>query len=162
MNIRFTDEMNPRNAAGVIDVLRAPRLWIPTVADYGARHGEWLGKVEHGLIDGTRHALHARVGRQSVGAIVYRPNESDLRIIDIRNISIHPDVKGRRFGTFMLRNIEMLAQEQYADVERFRIDTKATNTEMLSFLSEQGYGLTSVSDLYGDGKPDVVLEKSLI
>ena len=35
---RFTDEMNPRNAAKVTDVLRGKRIYIDTERDYPGLH----------------------------------------------------------------------------------------------------------------------------
>lgn len=51
INFRLTDEMNPENAARIMDCLGEPRLWIPTEEDYGPLHGKWLEKIEHRLIN---------------------------------------------------------------------------------------------------------------
>ena len=161
MNIRINDEMNPARAAKVMDVLRAPRLWIPTYEDYGASVEGWLGKVEQELIDGKRHALYAQVGRQASGTVVWRPDIDDTSMIDIRNISIDPQVKGRYFGAFMVRNVEQLAREQYPNASTVRVDTKATNIDMLAFLARQGYSQQGTFDLYNSNKSDVILHKSL-
>ncbi len=158
MNIRFTDEMNPARAAKVIDVLRAPRLWIPTQQDYGADHEVWLEKVEAELAAGKRYALHAQMGRRSVGVIIWRPN-TQPRTVDIRNISVSPEVRGRYFGPFMLRNVEYDIHKKYPDVKEVRVDTKTTNTEMRAFLGRQDYIEVGVEDLYDSGKPDVILQK---
>lgn len=162
MDARFTDEMNPAQAARVMDVLRAPRLWIPTEQDYGdTTHKAWLAKVEQELVDGNRYALHAQMGTQSIGAVIWRPRASEPNVLDIRNISIHPDVKGRYFGAFMLRNVEWLMLENYPDATRIEVDTKTTNADMLSFLARQGYEVTGINDLYDSGRPDVLLRKTI-
>lgn len=161
MNTRFTDEMNVSRSAKVIDVLRAPRLWIPTEKDYGAGHEDWLAKVEDELTLGVRHALHAQADGRSVGAVIWRPNEVDPEVIDIRNISINPAVKGRYFGAFMLRNAEFLMRERYTGAHTIQVDTKVTNPDMRAFLARQGYVETGVADLYGSGKLDVILQKTL-
>ncbi len=158
MNIRFTDEMNSARAAKVIDVLCAPRLWIPTQQDYGAGHGVWLEKVEEELAAGKRYALHAQMGRRSAGVIIWRPS-AQPRTVDIRNISVSPEVRGRYFGPFMLRNVEYGIRERYPDVQGVRVDTKTTNAEMRAFLSGQEYIEVGVEDLYNSGKPDVILQK---
>lgn len=140
--------------------MREPRLWIPTEEDYPS-HSQWLGKVEAGLSSGERHALFATIGGQTVGAVVSRQGEVP-NTVDIRNISISPDVKGRYFGAFLLRNSECLAREITPDVASIRVDTKATNLDMIAFLHTQGYSEIDETDLCNSGALDVVLEKSLL
>ena len=161
MNVRFTDEMNPSRAARVTDVLRAPRLWIPTAKDYGPGHKDWLAKVEHELAVGARYALHAQVDGRSAGAVIWRSNETDPTLMDIRNISIDPAMNGRYFGAFMLRNAEFLMREQHPSVRTVQADTKTTNPDMRAFLARQGYTEVGVVDLYGSGKLDVLLHKTI-
>ena len=161
IDIRFTSEMNSRNAAKVADVLREPRLWIPTNEDYGAKqHQEWLEKTEAELVEEARFALLAIDGMKSRGAIVFRPDPDDETVMGIRNISISPETRGRLYGSFMLRNVEYAARQMLPRVETFEVDTKATNDEMLAFLAGQGYEQANVRDLYDSGKPDVVLRKA--
>ena len=161
MNVCFTDEMNPTRAAKVTDVLRAPRLWIPTAEDYGPGHKDWLAKVEHELTVGAGHALHAQVDGHSAGAVIWRPSETDPMVMDIRNISIDPAMNGRYFGAFMLRNAEFLMHQQYSGVRTVQVDTKTTNPDMRAFLARQGYTEVGVADLYGSGKLDVLLHKTI-
>lgn len=159
MDIRITNEITPSRAGKVMDVLRAPRLWIPTREDYGKGHDTWLQKVESELMTGKRSALLARIGDRSVGTVVWRENPDEDGVIDIRNISINPEAKGRYFGAFMLRNMEYCMRETKPDATLLRVDTKATNRDMLAFLARQGYETVDSLDLYESGKPDVVLEK---
>lgn len=159
MDIRITNEMTSSRAGKVMDVLRAPRLWIPTREDYGNGHDTWLQKVESELITGKRNALLARVGDCSVGTIVWRKNPDEDGVIDIRNISINPEIKGRYFGAFMLRNMEYCIRETNPEATLLRVDTKATNHDMLAFLAHQDYEAVDFLDIYESGKPDVVLEK---
>lgn len=160
MNIFFTDEINRRRAAQTIDVLRAPRLWIPTSDDYGVKaHDDWLAKTEHELIEGRQCALLAQSSWQHVGAIVWRAGEAPDQF-DIRNISIHPDTRGRSFASFMMRQVEHIVRERAAGSRPIiTVDTKVTNVEMIGFLRSIGYEITEISDLYDSGKPDAVLVK---
>lgn len=160
-SIHFTDEMNSRNAAEVAEVLRAPRLWIPTHEDYGTNHDRWLERTEADLGKDKKHALLARYGLKAVGVVVFRPSPCIKTTLDIRNISINPDVDGRKFGSFMLRNTEVIAQEIYPSLTVAQIDTKQTNTAMVAFLLSQGYEQVGVEELYEDGKPDLLFEKHL-
>lgn len=161
IDFHLTDEMNPRNAARVIDHLREERLWIPTTEDYGSRHNEWLEKTEARLIDNKVHALLATFGRIAVGAVIFRPEPNDQRIIGIRNISINPAYEGRYVGAFTLRNAEHVALETYPEAAQMIVDTKPTNYDMIAFLESQHYSPQEIIDLYHSGKPDVVLSKLL-
>lgn len=159
---RFTNEMNPSNAARVIDVMAGERFGIDTAKDYGAeQHQAWLGKTEVRLINNEAHALLAKVGLVAVGAIVFRLDPDDPKKVGIRNLSVDPTYWGRSFGTFLLDNAEHLAGEYYPEATTLDIDTKSTNLDMLGFLIERGgYTPRGIKDLYGSG-PDIMLHKPL-
>lgn len=144
-------------------VLRRPRLWIPTEADY-PRHSEWLDKVEAEVLDGSRRAFLARNGLTPTGVLVYKRDDDDPTILKIRNISVPPEERGRFVASYMLRNVELeIGPEDYPGVSSVVIDTKLSNREMLEFLIWHGYSLTEVTDLYQDGTGlDAVLTKSLL
>ncbi len=159
IDFRLTDTMNPKNAAQVVDHLRQPRLWIPTEKDY-PMHAAWVEKTEAELVSGSRHALLAKFGRAVAGAIVFRPEPDEPTTVDIRNISINPDFRGRHVAAFTLRNAEFVAREHYPETSQYTVDTKLTNHEMLAFLESQGYTPVEIVDLYSSGTPDVVLSKN--
>ncbi len=162
MNIRFTDEMNPTRAAKVAGVLKGERLLIPTQEDYGSKHDEWVAKAEAELATGgVRFAMLAELNNRPVGAFVWRCAE-EPGVVDLRNISIDPGAAGRHFATFMMRNVPYSVRDTHPDAEIIRVDTKTTNTAMLGFLAQEGYRLTEISDLYNSGKPDAILEKTLV
>lgn len=163
IDIRFSNEHNRRQLGDIMTVLSQPRLWVPTAADY-PRHKEWLGKSEAQIAEGTKRALLAYVGANPVGAIVYRRHEAAKNIVEIRNISIDPEVHGRLFGAFMLRQVETdsLAHD-FPGTDTLTVDTKATNGDMIAFLEKQGFRPSDAVDLYSDGTGmDVVLTKSLV
>jgi N-acetylglutamate synthase-like GNAT family acetyltransferase len=101
-----------------------------------------------------------QVDGRSAGAVIWRSNETDPTLMDIRNISIDPAMNGRYFGAFMLRNAEFLMREQHPSVRTVQVDTKTTNPDMRAFLAQQGYTEAGVVDLYGSGKLDVLLHKT--
>lgn len=158
MDIHVTNEMNPRNTGRVMDILRNERLF-DAHQDYDPdTYRQWLGKVEAELPTGNRYALLAQLNNRAVGAIIWRQG-SLPGITDIRNISIHPGVKGRYFGAFLLRQVEYCIGEQASGENTICVDTKATNRDMIGFLTSQGYRITGTRELYDDGRPDVLLQK---
>ena len=164
MDIHFTNRMTPDNVEMVGTTLSSPRLWIPTAEDYGAEgHLAWLEKSMAELREGRRFAMLATLGRRPVAAVVYRPGAKP-GLYDIRNISIHPDVEGELYGSFMLRQVEKAICNDAYLMQRITIlvDTKITNTSMLGFLRSQGYKPEAKPvDLYESGKPDIILSKHL-
>ena len=152
---------SPRLASLAIDVLRKPRLWIPTEKDYPS-HGTWLEKVEAELQQGKKRAMIGFFGKVPVGAVIYQRHPEQYDTLEIRNISISPEVGNRYIGSFLLRNSEIEAAAQdFPGVSQSMVDTKVANRTMLSFLEGHGYALRDSADLYGSGQLDAILVKSL-
>ena len=167
MNIRFTDDMNPARAGKVADVLRGERLWIPTADDYGGvNHARWVAKAEAELAQGERFAILATSDGRGAGALVWRPGDKPGQI-DLRNISITPDMRGRHLGAFCMNQLFFLAKEYVQQTEEqqsasellISVDTKETNLEMITFLANLGFTVEEIRDLYGGGKKDVVMRR---
>jgi ribosomal protein S18 acetylase RimI-like enzyme len=158
----FTNDHTSHAASNVIDVLRSPRLWIPTERDY-PDYEEWLLKIEAQIATGKKRAMLAHHDGKGVGAIVYGEHATEPKAINIKNISIAPNARGRYIGSFMLRNTEVEAVDtDFAGTENIFVDTKPANSEMLAFLGSHGYHPVGVTDLYGLGTgPDVILKKSV-
>ncbi len=159
---RFTTEHSSAGIAGIVDALRQPRLWIPTGQDYPT-HGAWLDKTEAQLAEGTKRAMAAYMGGKPIGTVIYQQSSETPGLLEVRNISISPDARGRHVGSFLLRNAEIeAARNDFPGVEQVVVDTKVSNKEMIAFLQSEGYGLEYVTDLYGqDTGLDAVLSKSL-
>jgi len=159
-NFRFTNEHSSAGAADVIDVLRRPRLWIPTEHDY-PNHDAWLDKTEAQIASGAKRAMSGYMGNRAIGAVIYRQSPEDLDIVDIRNISVSDDARGRYVGSFLLRNAELEASQiDFPGTREFVVDTKIANTEMIEFLMSHGYSIKEITDLYGLGAGlDAVMAK---
>ena len=104
------------------------------------------------------------MGKNTVGAVIYQGIVNQPRTLELRNISVSDDARGRYVGAFLLRNTEVEAtQNDFPGIEEVIVDTKSTNIEMLAFLESQGYGVKEITDLYGLGTGlDVVMSKSLV
>ena len=152
---------SPRQASLAIDVLRKPRLWIPTQKDYPG-HDAWLEKVEAELQQGKKRAMLGFIGKEPVGAVIYQRDPKRDNTLEIRNISISPEAGNRYIGSFLMRNSELEAvAHDFPGTVQVTVDTKVDNSEMLSFLSAHGYSLAEVTDLYDSGNPDAIMAKPL-
>jgi ribosomal protein S18 acetylase RimI-like enzyme len=161
-DFRFTNEHGPRGNNDVMQLLRRPRLWIPSHKDY-PDFTEWLDKTEARLATNETRAMIGYVGSRPSGVIVYRPHDTLEDTVQIKNISISPENRGRYIGSFLLRNVELEAvQHDYPGRQRVVVDTKATNIGMLDFLLEHSYVVDGVEDIYKLGAgPDIVLKKQI-
>lgn len=159
---RFTNEHRTSGIGTVVDVLRSPRLWIPAQRDY-PDYDNWLLKTEADIIAGSKRAMLARMNSQAIGAVIYQADGADPGTLNIRNISLSPDARGRHIGSFLVRNVEIEARRhEFPDSDQVSVDTKAANTDMIQFLLVNGYRVQAIKDLYGLGAGlDVVLTKPL-
>lgn len=159
---RFTNEHRSSEVGKVIDVLRRPRLWVPTAADY-PDHDQWLQRTEADIASGKKRAMISYYDGEPVAAIVYRRHPEHTNVVEIRNISVVPEARGRLIGSFALVNTELEAvQHDFPETDTLMLDTKTSNTEMIGFLERHGYGIQEVADLYGLGAGlDAVLVKSI-
>jgi ribosomal protein S18 acetylase RimI-like enzyme len=159
---RFTNEHSSSELGNVIDVLRRPRLWVPTEADY-PDHAAWLEKVEAQLGTNQKRAMVAYDTTTPIGAVVYQRHLECPKILEIRNISVAPESHGRYMGSFLLRNTEIEGiGNDFPGVDTVMVDTKVTNTGMITFLLHHGYKVEEVADLYGkETGLDVVLTKPI-
>ena len=157
---RFNNDHTSAEVADIVDVLRQPRLWIPTEKDY-PNHGSWLDKTEDLIISGKKRAMAAYMGKDAVGTVIYQRDPNQSHSLEIRNISVSADARGRYVGGFLLRNAEIeAAQNDFPGIEEYVVDTKASNEEMITFLESHGYSIKDITDLYGLGAGlDVVMSK---
>lgn len=158
---RFTNEYSPSQREGVMEVLRRPRLWVPE-ADYpDYRH--WLSKVESQLTESEKRAMVSYFGQDAVGAIVYQRHQTRPKTVEIKNISIQPDARGRYVGSFLLRNVELEAtHHDFPECNELVVDTKVSNLDMITFLMRHHYSIAGIDDLYqlGAGQ-DAVFTKTI-
>jgi ribosomal protein S18 acetylase RimI-like enzyme len=161
-DFRFTNEHTQSELGNVTDIIERPRLWIPSVVDY-PNYYDWTEKVEAEINTGQKRAMLAYSGREAIGTVVYQRHQELTGVVEIKNISVSPDSRGRYVGSFLLRNVELEATNQdYPECDEVLVDTKVTNGEMISFLLKHGYKLKEVEDLYDLGTAlDAVFYKSL-
>lgn len=159
---RFTNDHSSSDLGHVADVLLRPRLWIPTESDYPT-HGDWVQKTEAQLAADSKRAMMAYYGPVSVGTVVYQQHKTRPEAVEIKNISVSDDMRGRYVGSFLLRNAEIEAiTTDFPDCTTVVGDTKITNVDMIKFVLDHGYTVEEITDLYGLGTGlDVVFSKSI-
>lgn len=160
MRVTFTTEETWRRADEVVDHLRGPRLWVPrpNYPDFD----RWLEKAWRQLRSEEKRALLAIVDGRIAAAIVYQRHADDPLVLEVKNVSVRPDWRGRLVASFMLRNAEREGVRDFGSREAV-VDAKARNFAVRAYLLRNRYLPAEVKDLYGLGAgPDVVYRKVLV
>jgi ribosomal protein S18 acetylase RimI-like enzyme len=159
MEFLFTSDGMDRRADEILNYLRGPRLWIPH-EDYPDFDG-WLQKVHSQLKDETKRALVALSRGNVIGAVIYQRHMAEPTALEIKNITVRPDMRGRHIASFLVRNVEVEGAREFG-VRSVLVDAKVGNLEIRTFLFGEGYRIQTIEDLYGLGAgEDVLYRKSL-
>lgn len=150
----FTSEGMDRRADEVVDYLRGPRLWIPKMdyPDFDA----WCVKVHSQLKSEGKRALVALHSSNIVGAIVYQRHQTEGDTLEVKNLTVRPDMQGRHIASFLLRNAEVEGAHEFG-VRQALIDAKVSNWGIRAYLLGQGYQILGATDLYGLGSGDDII-----
>lgn len=160
MEFSFTNEIPASQTDRIVDYLLGPRLWIPNT-DY-PDYLDWAHRAHGELQRGTKRAMTATAGRELVGAVIYQSHKTQPDTLEIKNITVRPEARGRYIASFLLRNSEIEGARDFRSSVAV-VDTKATNIAMRRFLLTHGYGISGQTDLYGiQGGVDMVFKKRLI
>lgn len=157
MHLLVTDQLEGRLDA-VLGFLEGPRLWIPR-ADY-PDFVDWLHRAHGELRAGQKRAVVALEGPDVQGSVIYQPHKALRGVLELKNISVRPEARGRLLASFLLRQAELAGAA--LGLHQVVVDAKARNVEIRKFLLSQRYRPCGTADLYGLGAgDDVVYTKTL-
>jgi ribosomal protein S18 acetylase RimI-like enzyme len=159
MLLTFTTEQTCSRADEIVSYLLGPRLWIPSF-DY-PDFEEWLQKVHGQLKSEQKRAVVALSRGGVVGAVLYQRKAGEPSTVEMKNVTVRPDARGRYVASFLLRNAEVEAATDFG-VREAMVDAKARNLGIRAYLMHNGYRASRTEDLYGLGAgADVVYRKRL-
>lgn len=159
MHYAFTTEETVRRAEEIVSYLLGPRLWMPR-SDYPDIE-DWAHRTFYQLRNESKRAVVALLRGSVIGVVVYQRHRDDPWTLEIKNVTVRPDQRGRRIASFLLRNAEAEGAADFV-TSRSVTDAKASNLAVRAFLLREGYLPSRMCDLYGLGAgPDVVYEKAL-
>jgi ribosomal protein S18 acetylase RimI-like enzyme len=166
MHFVFTTEQTGKRADEIVDYLLGPRLWIPQVDypdfDVWATKVPGFGSWHTQLKKESKRAIIALARESVIGAIIYQRHQVLPDVLEIKNITVRPDARGRFMASFLLRNAEVEGAHDFGSHEVL-VDAKARNTAIRTFLLRNSYKALGIADLYGLGAgEDVVYRKRLI
>lgn len=163
MDIRFTNELHPARHDELIAYLQGPHLGNGMPQRHYPDYADWLRRVRVELGTRQKRAIIAIDGETIVGAIVYQHHQKEPDVLEIRHISVCPEMRGRNIASFMLRNLEIEGQRDFPGVTRVYCDAKPENHEIRLFLLLHDFVIVGIFDLYGLGAgEDMLFSKSLL
>ncbi len=159
MKFIFTNEFKSSKLDEIVEYLAGPRLWVPQI-DYPDYY-DWLQKVYTQIRTEQKRAIIALDNREIIGVTIYQKHEKQKEALEIKNLTVRPDVQGRYIASFLLRNTEFLGMRDFNS--RFVLcDAKVHNIPVRSFLLHHKYIPQDIIDLYNlkSGR-DIVFKKML-
>lgn len=122
---------------------------------------DWIQRTEAELYGEYKQAVLAFSDRKLVGDLVYQPHKQLPKTLELKNLRIHPQLRRRDLGHFMLRQAEVEARRT-GQFDLIMVDARASQQDVLRLLQFTGYREVSRGIfLYDDNKEDVVFVKSL-
>ena len=159
MDFRFTNEFAPTKIDEIVGFLMGPRLWIPH-GDY-PDFLDWAQKVHVQLKSEAKRAIIALEHGQVVGAAVYQRHRKDADALELKNLTVRPDKRGRYLASFLVRNMEVEGATEFGS-RHVVCDAKTGNLGIRLFLERQRYRVIGRDDLYAKGGgTDLVFRKDL-
>lgn len=159
MEYRFTTEFAESKIDEIVHFLLGPRLWVPAT-DY-PDFLDWADRCVAQLKHQHKRAVLCMQGMALVGVALYQRHKQYADTLEIKNLTVLPQVRGRYIASFLLRNAEVEGQRDFASQWAVG-DAKSTNYSVAQFMTRHHYAIADQRDLYQKGAgQDLVFRKKL-
>lgn len=118
---------------------------------------DWVQRSEHEIRQGFKTAILVYSEGILAGDLIYQPHKQLPRVRELKNMRIHPALRGRYFAHFMLRQAEVENKEDY---DAIICDARSDQHEMINLMRLLGYLPLIVVPLYDKNATDVVMVKA--
>jgi len=149
VNICFVSADSRKEIQATVGFLAKQSLGYP-------RYADWVGRTEAELYTGYKRAILAFCDDCLVGDFVWQPHKTIRGAVEWKNLRVHPSVKRRLFGRFLLRQAEEICGFPVAIC-----DVRADQKEVIQLLISCGYVAAATLPLYDSEKLDMVMVKYL-
>jgi len=123
--------------------------------DLGYRYYErWVEKMRGELSSGTKHGILAYSNGIVVGDVIFQKHKEINGFLEMKNIRVHPKLRGRNFASFMLKQAELEMPS-----ESVIVDARVNQRDMINFLTSQGYIPVRQISLYDSHNQDAIMVK---
>lgn len=160
MEFKFTNDYPVTKLEEIVSFLLGPRLWIPK-GDY-PDFLDWADRTYKELEKEQKRVMLALHYSNVVGVAVYQKHKKISDALEIKNLTVRPDMRGRYIASFLMRNTEVEGRKEFHS-RCVLCDAKSRNLEVKYFLFRHKYRVIRNDDLYklGAGE-DTIYRKSLI
>ena len=97
--------------------------------------------------------------KEIVGVTIYQRHKKYSEALEIKNLTVRPDKRGRYIASFLLRNSEIEGAAEFKS-QYILCDAKIKNFPIRWFLEKNKYQIVDKRDLYNKGSgEDLVYKK---
>jgi len=121
-----------------------------------AGYGSWVERARHELLSGYKSAILAFSEGVLVGDLVFQPHKQFQRVRELKNMRIHPLLRGRYFGSFMIKQAELEKRDEY---DAIICDIRSDRNDVIAMLRGLGYKELLRAPIYEGQTEDVVMVK---
>lgn len=159
VNYKFTNEYSDSKLDEIISFISGPRLWIPKT-DY-PDFDEWAEKSWRELKKDAKRAMVAFTLSNVVGVVIYQRHKKIKDALELKNLTVRPEVHGRYIASFLLRNSEIEGAIEFKS-SYVICDAKKHNLPIRFFLERHHYKVVGSEDLYSlNSGSDLIYQKPL-
>lgn len=138
------------------DVFRLEGFLLSQSLGY-PNYSDWVERSVHEILMGYKQAVLAFSEGRLVGDLVYQPHKELPDTLELKNLRMHPLLRGRGFGYFMIRQAEV----ENAGFSQVVCDVRASQIDVVNLFRHSKYKEVFRAPLYNSSEEDIVFAKSL-
>lgn len=148
-DFRFRDVGSRSDLGRLVDFLASQSLDYPGYDD-------WVQRAEAEIYAGYKRAILAFSSGHLVGDLVFQQHKEMARVMELKNMRVHPAVRSRYFARFMIRQAETEGRD-WSDA--VICDVRTSQTATIRLMGSLGYAQVAAVPLYRKDEPEVVMAK---
>ena len=146
----FRTAASLKDYRAVIDFLSKQDLGYPGYQD-------WVQRAEAELLTGYKNVILGINGNRVVSDVMFQPHKQlGGRVIEVKNIRVDEQLRGRYFAGFMMRQLQTEVSEES---DCILVDARSSPTDVISMLKSLGYVEVTRTPLYDTNEQDVVMTR---
>ena len=149
-NYNFTTIQETAQIRNLIDFIALQDLGYPG-------YGQWVEKTEHELNMGVKGAILAYSEGKLAADLIFQTHKRIPRVVEIKNLRTHPDLRRKYFARFMLKQLE----SESTGYNVLLVDARESQTDMVHFLQSSGFAPILSTNLYSPNERDLIMAKPL-
>ena len=120
-------------------------------------YGDWINRTMADLDSGYKRSIIALSNGVLVGDCVFQPHKQFPRIREVKNLRVHPNLRGRYFGVFMLKQAEV---ENRGEYDAIIAEIRSNQSEIIEMVRFCGYTELARIPLYESHLEEVVMVRT--